>query len=113
MPEIALESVVELAWLKLILPEPAPNAIVGVEIVPAASLLPKRPMFKAPEEPANSAIVVWVAVTAPPSATVRLLSVPLKPMVRGAELLGQVGLFVQVEPEPVTSTLLPLPERPM
>ena len=51
LPEMAADRVVVLLWLKLIVPVPDPKVIVGVEIVPAASLVPKRPMLSVPEEP--------------------------------------------------------------
>ena len=50
LPEMAALIVVLLLWLKLIVPVPAPKAIFGVETVPAASLVPKRPMLSVPVE---------------------------------------------------------------
>jgi hypothetical protein len=76
LPEMAADIVVLLLWLKLSAPVPAPKAMVGVMIVPAESLVPKRPMFSVPEEPACEAMLIFVATTVPPSAMVRLLPLP-------------------------------------
>ena len=89
-----------LLWLKLIVPVPAPNVILGALIVPAASLVPKPPMFSVPEEPACEAMSkVKPASTVPPSATVRVLLPLLNPTKRPLTLS-------QREPAPVTSALL-------
>ena len=99
VPEMAAETVVLLLWLKLIVPVPSPKAMVGVMIVPAASLVPKRPMFSVPEEPACEPRTMFVAATVPPLATVRVLLLPPLPT-------RSLLLFVQSEFVPVTSTLL-------
>ena len=98
-PEMMADSVMALLWLKLIAPVPAPKAMVGAMIVPAASLVPKRPMFSVPEESASAAILMPDAATVPPSATVRLLPLPSLPT-------WSSPLLVQSELAPVTSTLL-------
>jgi len=72
---MSAEIVVALVWLKLIVPVPDPNAIPGAEIVPAASLAPKPPMFRVPEEPDREATVIpsgAVEAATPPLATVRV-----------------------------------------
>ena len=98
-PEITLETVTVLLWLKLITPVPAPKAMVGAVIVLAAPLAPKRPTFKVPEEPFEAAMTMFAAAIVPPSATVRVFPVPSTPT-------KSVSLFVHVEPVPVTNTLL-------
>ena len=78
-PLIAEVIVVASLWLKLIAPVPAPKAMVGVMIVPPVSLVPRRPMFKVPEETFDAAMTMFEAATVPPSATVRVLPLPLRP----------------------------------
>jgi len=81
-------------WLKLIVPVPEPKAMEAAVTVPAESLVPKRPILSVPVEPLDAAIVIAVAVTSPPLATV---SVPL-PETPTARAL----LLDQMEPSPVT-----------
>jgi len=65
LPEMALVIVTALLWLKLIAPVPLPKAMVGALIVPAVSLVPKRPMFSVPEEPACEAMLMFEAEVVP------------------------------------------------
>ena len=73
--------------------------MVGALIVPAVSLVPGRPMFSVPEEPASAAMMILAAVKVPPSAMVRLWPLPPKPTKSSL-------LLVHLESAPVTSTLL-------
>ena len=73
---MALVIVTALLWLKLIAPVPVPKAMDGAAMVPAVSLVPKRPMFSVPEEPACKPRTMLVATTVPPADTVRLLLIP-------------------------------------
>ena len=85
-------------WLKLIVPLPDPKLITGGRKFPAVSLPPRDPKFRVPEEPACDAMMTALAETDPPLATVRVPS-PASPIVR-------LLLLLQVDPVPVTSTLL-------
>ena len=73
---MAADTVVLLLWLKLIVPVPVPKAMVAALIVPAVSLVPRRPMFSVLEEPACEPRTMFVAATVPPLATVRVLLLP-------------------------------------
>ena len=100
LPEMVAVIVVASLWLKLITPVPAPKAMLGAVIVPAVSLVPKRPMFSVAEDPFDAAMVrPEPAEALPPLATVRMLLRPALPTKRLRALL-------QREPAPVTSTLL-------
>ena len=110
-PEMAADTVVLLLWLKLITPVPSPKAMVGALIVPAPSLVPKRPIFSVPVSPASTAIVMPpAAATVPPLATVRVP--PAAPLNRPPPTFS-VPLLVQSEPAPVTKAVLLVPRSPM
>ena len=123
-----LVRVVLLLWLKLIVPVPEPKAMVAAVTVPAESLAPKRPILSVPVEPLDAAIVIPVAETSPPLATV---SVPLPlfpktmlpPDQRELVPVTSTELFEDVEllpmfPDPITvpasemTRLLPDPLLP-
>ena len=118
LPEMAADIVVLLLWLKLIVPVPAPKATVGALIVPAASLVPKRPMFSVPEDPFEAAMTIFEAATMPPPLT---FSAPeperptsIVPLVTDRRpLLMLTELFDEPAATPMTRLVPPLTWPPL
>jgi hypothetical protein len=57
-PEMGFVMFAVSTWLKLIVPVPNPNVIVGVEIVPAVSFPPREPIFRVPADPTSEAMIM-------------------------------------------------------
>ena len=95
--EISEDNVSVSPWLKLIVPLPLPNVIVGLTSVMLLSLPPGVPTFNVPTEPPEAAITTPNPALAPPPRAIVRAPPPACPITREAVLF-------QPAPSPETST---------